>query len=370
MKIIAAKEKLANALHFAENIITSKTTISILSNILIETLDDHIIIASTDLEVAIKIPIKSEVIEPGSITIHAKKLTDIVKALPNDDIMISVDENNIVSIKSKNEEVKAEFKIKGMPKNDYSVLPEKNVDFFINISQKDLSTMIRKSIFAVSNEDLTSTIKGVKLELKDKKLRFVATDGRRLALIENEVKTDNELDGITVPHKVLGELLKILTDEGQIEMGLSQNQIYFKISDIELISRLIDGKFPDYTQVIPKNYSKKVIFYTNKMINAVKRVSILTIDNKSGKINFIFKKNKLVLESANPEIGEAREEIDILYDYEDFEIAFSNEYILDFINSIDTEKFVMGFNEAESAAMGKEESNDNFLCLIMPIKLN
>jgi len=370
MKVIASKEKLANALQFAENIITAKTTISILSNILIETLDNHIRIVSTDLEVAIKILIKAEIVTPGSITLYAKKFTDIVKALPNDDIVISVDENNTATIKSKNEEVKAEFNIRGIPKNDYPVLPEIKTDFSIELSQKDLSTMIRKTIFAVSTEGINSAINGIKLELKDKKIKFVATDGRRLALIENEVKTDNEMEGITVPHKVLSELLKILSDEGKIQMGLSKNQIYFKIGDIELISRLIDGKFPDYTQVIPKNYSKKVIFYTNKMVNAIKRVSIITTEGKSGKIKLSFKKNKLELKSADPEIGEAREEIEVVYDYEDFEIAFSSEYLLDFINSIDTEKLIMGFNESESAAMGKEESNDNFLCLVMPIKLN
>lgn len=370
MKVVASKENLSNALQLAENIITAKATMSILSNILLETVDNYLRIISTDLEVAIKIIINAEILTPGAITLYAKKLTDIVKALPNDDIEISVNENNIALIKSKNEEVKAEFKIKGIPKNDYPVLPEIKKEFTIRLPQKELKSMIRKTIFAVSTEDIRAAINGIKLELKDKKLRFVATDGRRLALMESEVDSELEINDVIIPHKVLSELLKILSDEGEMELSLSENQIYFKVDDIELLSRLIDGKFPDYTQVIPKDYERKVVFFTNKMFNAIKRVSLLTTEKKTGKIKFGFRQNMLELSSSDPEIGEAKEEIEILYDYNEFEIAFSSEYLIDAITAVDTEKFIMGFNTSESAAMLKEDGSDNFLCLIMPIRLS
>ncbi len=370
MKVIASKENLSNALQLAEDIITAKTTMSILSNRLLETVDNHLRIISTDLEVAIKILVNADITEPGAITLYAKKLTDIVKALPNDDIEISINENHIATIKSKNKEVKAEFKIKGLPRNDYPVLPEIKKESTIKVPQKDLKSMIRKTIFAVSTEDIRSAINGVKLELKDKKLRFVATDGRRLALMEQEIDSELEINDVIIPHKVLNELLKILSDEGEMELSLSENQIYFKVGEIEILSRLIEGKFPEYTQVIPKQYEKKVVFFTNKMFNAIKRVSLLTAEKKTGRIKFSFNPNLLELSSSDPEIGEAKEEIEILYDYGEFEIAFSNEYLLDAVTAIDTEKFIMGFNSSESAAMVKEEGSDNFFCLIMPIRLS
>lgn len=369
MKFIASKENLLNALQLAENIITARTTMSILSNILLETIENQLRITSTDLDVAIKILINSEVINHGAITLYGKKLTDIVRALPNDDIEFTINENNIAIIKSKNEEVKAEFKIKGMPKNDYTVLPEIKKKFTVKMAQKELKSMIRKSIFAVSTEDSRTAISGVKLELKEKKLKFVATDGRRLSFIESDIETDFEIDNVIVPHKVLSELLKILSDEGDIELSLSENLIYFKIGHIEFLARLIDGKFPDYTQVIPKNYERKVVFFTNKMFNAIKRVSLLTTEKRTGRVKFSFSKNRVELSSSDPEIGEAKEDVEILYDYDNFEIGFSSEYLIDSVTAVDTEKFIMGFNSPESAAMLKEEGSENFISLIMPMRL-
>ncbi|MBN1899606.1 MAG: DNA polymerase III subunit beta [Spirochaetes bacterium] len=370
MKIIASKDSLVGALQFAENIITAKTTMSILSNILLETVNNSLRIISTDLEVAIKILINADVKSNGAITLYAKKLTDIVKALPHDDIEMSVNDNNITTIKSKNKEVKAEFKIKGIPKNDYPVLPEIKKEYTFKIAQKNLKDMIRKTIFAVSTEDSRAAINGIKIELKDKKLRLVATDGRRLSFMDNKVDSDIKINDVIVPFKVLNELLKILKDEGMAEISLSENQIYFKVDDIELISRLIDGKFPEYMQVIPQSYEKKVVFFTNKMLNALKRVSLLTSEKRTGKIKFSFKKNSLEVSSSDPEIGEAREDIEIIYEDKEFEIAFSSEYLLDSINAIDSEKFVMGFNNSESASMLKEDGSENFFCLIMPIRIS
>ncbi len=370
MKLVATKERLLKAIQLAEDIINAKNTISILSNILLETTDNGVIITSTDLDVAIKLFIEAKIIEEGSITIYAKTFSDIIRELPNDDIEITVDSEKMVKVNSKNEHVKAEFNIIGIPKNDYPVLPQVEYSNNIKVPQAIFKTMIRKTIFSASKDDEGVALSGVKLELKENKLRLVATDARRLSLMDYEINNgDNEIE-VIIPQKVLSELLKILSDEGMVDISISENQIYFKIDNIELISRLIDGKYPDYSQVIPTSFEKKVVVYTNKMYVAVKRVSLLPKDKNKAKVTCKFTKNKLELISIDPEIGEAKEEIEILYDYEDYDIAFSSEFLLDAIKSVDTEKFIFGLNKNTEAAMIKEENNDNFLSLIMPIRLS
>ncbi len=370
MKITATKEKLLKAIQLAEDIITSKNTISILSNILLETVNNKLVITSTDLDVAIKSNIDAKIIEEGSITIFAKTFSDIIRELPNDDIEIAVDDEKMVKIKSKNEHVKANFKIIGIPKNDYPVLPEIEKTNTFTIPQKILKDLIRKTIFSVSKDDAGVAISGVKMELKDKKLRFASTDARRLSVMDYSVETDVVIEDAIIPQKVLSELLKILDDESEVNISVSSNQIYFNINNIELVSKLIDGKFPDYTQVIPTTFEKKVVLYTNKFYNVVRRVSTLAKEKTKAKVTCKFDNNKLELISIDPEIGNATEEIEIPYDYESYEIAFNSEFLLDAVKSLDTEKLVFGFNKNTEAALIKEENNEDYLSLIMPIRLS
>ncbi len=370
MKITATKEKLLKSIQLAEDIITSKNTISILSNILLETTENGLIITSTDLDVAIKSNIEAKIIEEGSITVFAKTFSDFIRALPNDDIEITVDNEKMVHIKSKNEQVKIDFNIIGIPKNDYPVLPKVEKENIFTIPQSVLKSLIRKTIFSVSKDEAGVAISGIKLELKDKRLRFASTDARRLSLMDYSVDTDINIENAIIPQKVLAELLKILTDEGNVDISVSSNQIYFKIDNIELVSKLIDGKFPDYTQVIPTNFEKKVVLYTKQFYNAVNRVSLLFKDKAKAKVTCKFNNNRLELLSIDPEIGNAKEEIDTPYDYEPYEIAFNSEFLLDAIKAIDTEKFVLGLNKNTEAALIKEENNEDYLSLIMPIRLS
>ncbi|MBU1077187.1 MAG: DNA polymerase III subunit beta, partial [Spirochaetes bacterium] len=248
MKLTITKEKLLKSLQLAEDIITSKNTMSILSNLLLETVGKELKVISTDLETAIKIHVNADIKAEGAITVFAKKFTEVIRELPNDDIEIDVDEEKYIKIRSKNAQVKANFRIIGIPKNDYPVLPEFKKEKTITLPQNVFKDMIRKSIFSVSKDEIQGTISGVKLELNDGKLRLVATDARRLSLIDYKLDSNFSIEGVIIPQKVLSELLKILNEEGNIEISIGEKQIYFKIDNIELISRLIDGKFPDYNQ--------------------------------------------------------------------------------------------------------------------------
>lgn len=372
MNIIASKEKLLKAIQLAEDIITAKNTMSILSNILLETADGMLRITSTDLETAIKLLVPAEIKKEGAITVFAKRFSDIIRELPNDDIEIVADENKFVKIQSKNDQVRAHFKLIGIPKSDYPILPEFKKEKSLRIPQKVFKAMIRKSIFSVSKDDVQVNISGVKLELKNKKLTLVATDARRLSLVSYDLESKIEVDEVIIPQKVLSEVLKVLGDEGDMEISVSEKQIYFRVEGIELFSRLIDGKFPDYQQVIPQNFKKKAFLFTQRMLNAVKRISIMTSEKQTSKIILKFAKASLEVRTQDPDIGEAKELVDnIVYDHEEtLEIAFSSEFLLDALKAVDSENLIFSMNTGISAVAIREEKNDNFLCLIMPIKLS
>lgn len=372
MNIIATKEKLLKAIQLAEDIITSKNTMSILSNILLETVDGMLLITSTDLETAIKIYIPAQIKKEGDITVFAKKVADVIRELPNDDIEIIVEENKFLKVQSRSEQVKAQFKLIGIPKSDYPVLPEFKKEKSFKIPQNVFKRMIKKSIFSVSKDDVQVNISGVKLEIKDKKLKLIATDARRLSFVGYDLDTNIKIDEVIIPQKVLAEVVKILNEEGDMEVSVSDKQIYFKIDNVELFSRLIDGKFPDYEQVIPKDFKKKAFLFTEKILNAVKRISVMTAEKQTSKIILKFSKKNLEIKTQDPDIGEAKEYLEnIIYDYEDsVEIAFSSEFLLDGLKAVETENMVFCLNTSVSAASIKEEKNDNFLCLIMPIKLS
>ena len=248
-------------------------------------------------------------------------------------------------------------------------MPEVKKDKSITIPQNIFKLMIKKTIFSVSKDEIQGTISGIKLELKNKKLRLVATDARRLSLMDYRIDTDVEIPEVIIPQKVLSELLKILTDEGNVEISVSEKQIYFKIDNIELISRVIDGKFPDYNQVIPKTFEKKINLTTTRVFDAIKRISTMASEKQTSKIVMKFTNNNLEIIANDPDLGDARETIDIIYDLGEFEIAFSSDFLVDAFKSIDTEKVIASFNANTSASLLEEENNENFVCLIMPIRL-
>jgi DNA polymerase-3 subunit beta len=312
----------------------------------------------------------ADISDQGSTTVYAKKLSEVIRALPaNDDIEIGLGDENFLNVRSKSKTTKANIRIKCIPKEDYPVLPEFKEEKKISIPQKVLKDMIRKTIFSVSKDEIQGTISGIKLELKDKKLRLVATDARRLALMDYNTDSDETIEEVIIPQKVLSEVQKILTEEGEVLISVSEKQIYFKMDNVELMSRLIDGKFPDYNQVIPNSFEKKIILGTEQVYSAIKVVSPMASEKQTSKIILKFSTNNLEVIANDPDMGDAKESVDIIYDLEEFEIAFSSEFLLDAFKSIDSEKVFGSFNNNTSAALLKEENNEDFVCLIMPIRM-
>lgn len=228
--------------------------------------------------------------------------------------------------------------------------------------------MIRKTIFSVSTEETRYVLNGVYFEIKKDEMKMVATDGRRMAYITDSIKCPFEKKDVIVPHKVLAELEKNLQTEGVCKIGISENQIFFDFNNISLISRLIEGQFPDYENVIPKKHEMIVKFFTKKIQSGVERIALMASE-KYNRVIFGFQKNKVILKSNDPVVGDATEEIDIGYDYNDMELAFNSAFLIDMMRVADSEEINFYLSSPNTAAIIKEKDNDNYSYIVMPMKI-
>jgi DNA polymerase-3 subunit beta len=366
MNFVCKRADLIHGVQTVVNAVSNRNTLPILSNILFETDKDGLMLSATDLEVSIKCQIAAEVAAPGSITIPAKRLSEIVRELPDKDITITVSSNSLVTLVCD----KSIFKLNGLPKDDYPVLPKVKNDKGFMIAQKSLQTMIRKTIFSVSTDETRYVLNGVLFVVEEDLIRLVSTDGHRLSLIDKKLeKAPTQKIYQIVPAKALQELNKILEEEGEVNVQLSDNQIIFTTPQIVLMSRLIDGQFPNYDQVIPKQTDKKVLFNTNLLLSATRRVSLMASD-KSNSVKYSISKDKLTITAITPEVGEAQEEMDMEYSGETITVAFNAKYVLDVLKNIASDNCVVELTTSLNPGVFKpEKSEENYMCVVMPMRL-
>ena len=331
MKIKTNKETLVKAAGLIQNVISTKATLPILSNFLMETDKDKVRISATDLDICISFNLPVEVVEEGSITIPAKRFSDIVRDLPVEDINIKVNENNSISIKTQ----RCFFKLSGLSKDEFPKLPKILEEERIVISQSVLKTMLNLTAFAVSNDETRHVLNGILFSVNDKQIKMVSTDGRRLAVIDQELSVSSKFKrDVIVSLKAIKELLRNLKDTGDTTILFSENQISFKVNDVTIISRLIEGQFPSYEKVIPAETNNKIVVDKKRFLDATKRVSNLTSPNSLAIKISVFK-DKLIFSKSTPDVGESKEEIDIDYKGVDIAIGFNPQYLIDVLRSVE-----------------------------------
>ncbi|MFH1244999.1 MAG: DNA polymerase III subunit beta [Candidatus Omnitrophota bacterium] len=365
MKIKTTKEPLLKTAQILQNVISNKTTLPVLANFLMETQKDKIYLAATDLDMGISFNLPVEILEEGSITIPAKKFSDIVRDIPEGDIQITIKKNNSISIESQ----RCFFRLMGLPKEEFPKLPRLLDRERIVLTQHVLKNMLSLTSFAVSSDETRYTLTGVLFVVKDNKLRLVATDGRRLALMEKalDIPCGFSKEAI-VPLKAIQELARNLKDTGDVTIIFGKNQISFQFEDITIISRLIEGQFPDYEKVIPKEESKyKININRERFLWAVKRVALLTSPN-SQSIKLDLFKDKLVFSKNCAETGEAREELDIEYQGAEFSIGFNPQYLIDVLKSIPHQ--TVGFELTVPESPGVIRTEDNYIYIVLPMQFS
>lgn len=364
MKFNTTRDILLKGIQNVQNAINTKSTLLILSNILIETTSENIIFTATDLDIGIRssIPIKPSV--EGTITVPAKKFVDIIKELPEgEQISISVKKNNMVHVECE----KNTFKIMGLPKDEFPQLPEfKNKDS-ITLQQNKLKEMLKMTSFAISSDEARYVLNGIFFVIKPSHIKLVATDGRRLAMIEEKMQLPKTLERkLIVPAKAVLELARMLNEEGEVKILFGDNQVLFDLGPTKIVSRLIEGEFPNYEQVIPKESKDKVVVSAEKFLSALKRVALFT-NPDSMAVRIDLNRDKMILSKSTPYLGEARVEIDADYKGKDLSIGFNPGYLIDILKNIDQESVNLEIVDAEKP--GVVRIGNAYVYVVLPMQL-
>jgi DNA polymerase-3 subunit beta len=366
MEIKIQKSLFAKAVGLVGNVAAQRAnTLPILGNILIETTQDgNLQLVGTDLEVGISTLIPATIITEGSITVPAKKINEIIRELPECDVEISVAKNNAVSIKAG----KAYFKIMGLSKEDYPKLPEFKMEEAVEIDQALFGESLGLTAFAISADETRYVLNGVLVSVKGKKIRFVATDGRRLAYSEKEFEnTKGKNFEMIVPTKAVHELIKMMTWEGVVKIIVSKNQAIFYLGDSYLSTRLIEGNFPNYEQVIPKEEKTATVANRDDMLQAIRRTSLLT-SPESPAVKMDFVKGKILISSRSPNMGEAKEELAAEMKGPEMAIGFNPQYLIDVLKNLDIENISLSLTDPDKPGLVK--GKDGYLYVVMPMQLN
>lgn len=364
MKFKTDKNQFLKTIQKVQNAISSKTTLPILSNMLLEARKNSIKITATDLDIGISSTMSAKPETEGGITLPAKKFIDIIKELPDsNNISISTKKNNVTTIECS----KIVFKILGLPKDDFPQPPAFKNKETITLSQDFLKNMISMTAFAVSNDETRYILNGVLFIIDNKAIKVVATDGRRLAVVEKKLPAETIMEKrVIIPTKTIQELNRLLQEEGECKISFDENQVLFDLGDTVIISRLIEGEFPNYEQVIPKEIKEKVMVGRDDLMDAARRASILT-NQDSMAIKLDVSKNRMAISKNTPYTGEVREELGISYKGKDLSVGFNPNYIIEVLKNIDEKE--VGLELGGSDKPGVIRLGNEYVYVVLPMQI-
>ena len=375
MEIKANSSDLLKALNHIHGIVEVRHTLPILSNIVLSAENNELSLSSTNLDIFCSDKIDAEIVNSGEISVPAITFFEIVKRLPSgSDVILSMgDEDTELILKCG----RSKFNLSTLRTEDFPILSDKDLSTNFVISADELSRMIDKTKFAISNEETRYYLNGIffhKAESNSIKfLRAVATDGHRLAQYDIPLPQGaEEITGIIIPKKTVFELRKVLDDaDGDVNVSLNENKIKFSFNNLKIISKVIDGTFPDYTKVIPQNNDKKFKTNNSELKNAIDRVSAVAIneETKSKAIKLTIENNKLNLSVESQSKGSAKEEIDISYSNEKVDIGFNSRYLLDICNEVDGDEIDVNLLDSISPAIILDKTDENLFFVLMPMRI-
>lgn len=363
MKFSCDKSVLQEAVNTVQKASSSKTTYPILEGILIDVIDNQVKLTATDLDLSIETFIDADIQKKGSIVVNSKLFGDLIRRLPNDRISIDVDGNNI-NIKCQ----KSEFVIIGNNPEDFPKLPTINENCMYEISQDILRNLIRQTIFATAIDETRPILTGVLFEVKNDSLSFVALDGYRLAFKVNPIEPSSDISAV-IPGKTLNEISKILESSGdKVKITFTPNHILFNLNGTKIISRLLDGEFINYRQIIPDEYRLKVKVNTSELLNSIERASLLAREGKSNLVKFNIENSSIIITSNSP-MGNVCEEINVNVEGDSIRIAFNSKYFIDALRIIDSEEIYLEFTTNVSPCVIKKVDSDDYIYLVLPVRL-
>ena len=366
MKLTIGQEELITGLQSVQNVVSTRTTLPILSNVLLKAEGESLSLTATDLDVTITNEVEAKVDQPGSFTLPVKKLVSIAREIGGSQIELEV-QGSQCTIQSG----ASFYRMNGLVAEEFPPMPDFSGQTKLKMTQAKVKSMLRRTSYAVSTDENRYVLNGLYFSFKENKLTIVATDGRRLALAEEdlELPEGSQTDSI-VPTKAIQELARLLGDEGEVELQLTDNQVSFTLNtesnkETLIVSKLVEGAYPNYKQVIPAESKYRVTMDKEELQQALRRAEIMTSD-KSNSVKMTFSENNLTITSNSPEVGESRETMAINYAGEEVSIAFNPAFFIDPLKALDEEE--VHFEFTDQLSPGVVKTNHPFLYVIMPMR--
>lgn len=349
-----------------QGIVQKRNTMPILANVLIEANEDGSVdLMATDLDIGMSCSAKAEVVEPGSVTVNAKALYDIVRALPDKEATLKRLDNNYVEVRSG----RVLYKIVGTGAGDFPRLPALEGVEYMTFDAAALKEMVDKTLYSASTDETRYNLNGVFLEQHDALMSMVSTDGHRLSRIVRSLGVETGLkEGVILPRKGLGELRRMLEGGGSVQFGIKGSHAVARRESVTVVMRLIDGTFPDYNQVIPKETERRVALRRDELSEALRRISLVSSD-KSHSVRVDLTSGLLKISSQNPDLGEGLEEIPIDYDAGNISIGFNARYLIDALNAITTDQVTLELNDDLSPGLLRGVGDEDYMCVVMPMRI-
>ena len=369
MKLTIGKEQLLNGLQAVQNVVGSRTTLPILSNVLLRATEGRLELTATDLDVTVCCAVEATVQKEGASTVPVKKLFGIARELGAAQLEIEVDEKHCCKIKAGY----SYYRMNGLASDEFPPMPKFAEEKKVSLPQEKFKGMLRRTSFAVSSDETRYVLNGLYCSLKDHKITTVATDGRRLALTDEEadIAGDSEAEFI-IPTKAVNELNRLLQATGQVEIKVMENQASFEMKgengfSVLVVTKLVEGSYPNYRQVIPAETAERVTLVREELLQALRRAEIMTSE-KSNSVKLAFTKNNLAITANTPEVGEARESLAINYKGKDLSVAFNPTYLLDPLKALETDEVFLELTDELSP--GVVRTTGAFLYVIMPMRMS
>ncbi|MGQ9456289.1 MAG: DNA polymerase III subunit beta [Armatimonadota bacterium] len=366
MRVICSRKELQEGVQTVARAVSSRTSLPILGNILIKTEDSKLRLVAYDLEIGMEHILEATVQEPGALTIPARVVSDIIATLPDTDIQLSTDQGGMVNLKCGT----SDFSILGSPAEEFPMLPEVAEEVRFKVGSGVLREGIAKTIFAVSSDESRVILTGILLQVTSDGLKLVSTDTHRLCVCECAISDCQGAVNVIVPARAMQEVNRIAADgDGEVQVVISQSQVKFSSGDTVLVSRLIEGQFPNFEKVIPAEFTRKLIIPSEQFTQAMRRVEIVARES-SQKTIFNIEDGTLVLTAECASIGRAHEEVEVIKEGEDIKMAFNAKYILDFMGVVDTEAVEVELSGQISPALIKPQGRDDYIYVLMPMHLD
>lgn len=363
MKFICEKNILQEAIMTAQKAVTGKSTMPVLQGIYMNAENNQLTLIGSDIDLSIETKINVEVLESGRVVLDARLLSEIIRKLPNSKVEIITTENNCVEITCN----KSKFTLIYLNPDDFPSLPEINEDSIFTINQKTLKNMIKGTSFAIAQDETRPILTGVLFEVKNGKLNLVAIDGYRLALRSEYIDSETSINAV-IPGKTLNEVIKILEDEGDVNITFTSNHILFNLGDTKVISRLLEGEFIKYNSIIPEEYNLNIVAKKEDLLDCIERASLMAKDGNNNLIKLDIEDDLMVI-TSNSQLGNVREEMNIILQGQPLKIAFNSKYLIDVLKIMNEDEIVMNFSSSISPCIIKNKENDDCTYLILPVRL-